>query len=224
MIFLVQAGMAQFGVKTGLAVSNFYYADIGPVPDLSYEIDLRPYLGYEAEMVQLGEQNPLLTPGLAIYMEFDLLHWLSLQPEISYVQKGTNFSQNEYEPIIYRVRINYIEIPLLVNFKYVNREKIISQFYTGGYASFRLTALKEVATYGTDVQKTWLDNAQAVTFGLHMGNTLKYKAGKGFILLDVRAFLDLSDALSVPGDQVPLYTEIQKVRNTGAYFMLGYEF
>ncbi len=52
---------AQFGVKLGTTISNFYYTDKEIDPYIGYDIDLRPYLGYDIEWVQLGEQKPLVS-------------------------------------------------------------------------------------------------------------------------------------------------------------------
>ena len=214
----------QFGLKAGISISNFYYPNQGPVPNLSYEVDLRPYFGYDIESVQLGEQKAL--PGFYIsgYYEFNLTHWFSLQPELSFVQKGTNFSQHDYEDITYKIRINYLEIPLLIGFKYINKEKIESKFYMGGHASFRLSALKIVGTHNSEVTTTRLNNANAAVFGIDFGNILKYNIKKGFLILDLRAVIDVSDAFFIPDDQIRIYHKIQDIRTTGLYISVGYEF
>jgi hypothetical protein len=215
---------AQFGIKAGLSVSNFYYTETGPVPDLSYEVDLRPYLSYDIESVQLGEQKALPGFYISAYYEFNLTRWFSLQPEISFVQKGTNFSQSNYENLTYKVRMNYLEFPLLVGFKYVNKEKIVSKFYLGGHASFRLHAVKVVETHNSDKTKTTLSNTNTAVFGLNIGNTLKFHIKKGFLILDLRAVIDLSDAFNIPEDQIRIYHQIQNIKTTGFYISVGHEF
>lgn len=59
---------AQFGIKAGTTISNFYYTgDLNP--KLEYDIDLRPFLSYDIEFAQLGNQNPLIAPYIVVYME-----------------------------------------------------------------------------------------------------------------------------------------------------------
>ena len=92
---------AQTGMKIGCSASSFAYKN-SPVPILDFDIDLRPYLGYDIEWVQLGKQKPILLPYLSLYTTLQLHHKLSIRPELSFIQKGVNFNQFDFERIIYK--------------------------------------------------------------------------------------------------------------------------
>ena len=106
--FLDHGCYSQPGFKVGLTMANFSYTDMGPEPDLNYEVDLRPYLGYDIEWVQLGKQKPVLSPYLSLYHSFELGKSFYIRPELSFIQKRVNFNKFEYEKVIYKVKISYL--------------------------------------------------------------------------------------------------------------------
>ena len=57
---------AQIGFKLGLAASSFSYKN-KLYPDLGFEVDLRPYLGYDIEWIQTGDQKPIFSPYISIF-------------------------------------------------------------------------------------------------------------------------------------------------------------
>lgn len=215
---------AQIGIKLGTTISNFYYTDKNMDPYIGFDIDLRPYLGYDIEGPQLGDQKPLVSPFVSVYYNFKLSNRFVLRPEISYTQKGVNFSQFEYERVTYKVIINYLEIPLSIAYQFIKKEKFITALYLGGFAAFNMGAVKKVANHNSPVEKTKIENAKKVDAGINLGLTFKYKIGEDFILLDLRLFEGLSDIFHMPDDQVKLYYSTQKTKITGVNITLGYEF
>lgn len=213
----------QIGFKAGMSFSSFSYVREGPVPNLSFEIDLRPHLGYEIYWLQLGEQKPLYAPYLGIYWSTTIIKRLKLLAELAFTQKGVNFSQSDYEKIKFKVQISYLEIPVLLSYDYIAKEKFIADIHAGIYGSLMLGAKKKVETQQTGMLVSDLANARNIVSGFAIGLNFKYKIVDHFLLLNLRTFIDINDALLVPEEQVHIYHTIQKVRNTGFYLTLGYE-
>lgn len=224
LLVCTQQAKAQFGLKLGTTISNFYFTDAELTPNISYDIDLRPYLGYDIEWIQLGEQKPLVSYYVGGYYNYQFSKRFSLKPELSFVQKGVSFSQSEYERIIYKIKISYLEIPLSIAFKYLKRERFSSELYLGGFGAFKLNAVKKTAFHNSDTEKVKISCIENFDAGIHFGISFKYKLFEKFILLDFRSFLGLTDVFYVPEDQIQLYHSIQKTKITGFNLTLGYEF
>ena len=224
LLFFPDSARAQFGIRLGTTISNFYYTDKTMDPDISYEIDLRPYLGYDIEWAQLGEQKPVYAPFIGIYYNYPLSKRFDLRPELAFTQKGVSFSRFDYERVIYTVKINYLEIPISFAYKFICREKFISELYLGGYGAFKINATKKVAIHHAPVEKTKIKDVKSFDAGIHLGLTFKYKIAEDFVLLDLRTFQGLCNIFSMPGDQPELYHSTQKTKIMGFNITLGYEF
>ena len=215
---------AQWGVKIGVTSSSFYYSDSKPNPYQGFDIDLRPYLGYDIEWVQLGNQKPVVYPYLSVFYNLPIANRFYLQPELSLIQKGVSFSQHEYERIIYKVRINYLEIPLSMAYQFINKEKFSSAFYLGGYAAFKINAVKKVATHNSSVETTKIDCVENLEAGYHLGINFRQTLFQQNFFFDIRFFGGLTDLFYMPNDQPVLYYETPKTKSTGLHISLGYAF
>lgn len=70
-----------------------------------------------------------------IFFEFVLENYISIQPGISYIQKGSKF---ENEVVVITQKMNYLEFPLICNFKFTSG-KIAPYLSTGFYLSTRVS-------------------------------------------------------------------------------------
>lgn len=214
----------QIGVKIGSTASSFYYTDIIPNPYQDFDIDLRPYLGYDIELAQTSDQKPLFSPYFSIFYTFNLAKRLGLRPELDFTQKGVNFSQFDYERIIYKVRISYIEIPLSLTYQFLQKEKSISEFYFGGYAAIKINAVKKVASHNSSIEKTNLNSAKIFEGGIHLGVNYKHMFFNKIFLIDLRVFMGLNNMFEMPEDWTSIYYDTQKIKITGINLSVGYEF
>jgi hypothetical protein len=214
----------QIGVKIGTTFSRFFYVGENINPNIGYDIDLRPYLGYDIEWVQLGNQKPVVSPYIGVYYNYHFAKRFSLRPELCFTQKGVNFSQYDYEWILYKVKISYLELPLSIGYQFIKKEKFISELYLGGYGAFKINAAKKVALNNSKVEKTQLNSVKDFEAGLHFGLSFKYKIFGKFILLDIRTFMGLTNIFYMPEDQQKMYYNTQKTKITGFNLTLGYEF
>jgi hypothetical protein len=215
---------AQIGVKLGTTISSFNYTDKEMSPNIGYDIDLRPYLGYDIEWAQLGSQKPVYSPFIGVYYNYQISNRFGLRPELSFTQKGVNFSQSDYERVIFKVKISYLEIPVSVTFKFVKKDKFVSELYLGGYGAFKINAVKQVATHNSEVEKTQINCVENFEAGIHFGFSFKFMMFEKFFLFDIRSFIGLTDIFYMPDDQPGLYHETQKTKNTGFNLTVGYEF
>lgn len=214
---------AQIGIKVGSTLSSFYFAGSSPLPYNGYDVDLRPYLGYDVEIVQTNPQKPLLSPYISVFRRFKLTNRLGFQPELSFSQKGVDFSYSKYENIIYKVKINYLEIPFSLSYQYLRKEKILSHFYIGGYSAYKINAIKKVASHNTAIEITKLNSVKDLDFGVHAGIDLKYRINNHYLLFDMRLFLGLNDILFIPKNWTNIYYDSQKTKITGINIAIGYE-
>lgn len=181
-VFLSTEVRAQVGFKIGVSTSTFYYPGNSPTPYDGYDVDLRPYLGYDVELVQTNPQKPLLSPHISAYSRIKLSDRSFFQPEVIFSQKGVAFSNSRYENIIYKVKINYLEIPLSLSYQYLQKEKIVSNCYVGGFSAYRIGATKRTAFHNIPTQKTTLESVKDFDFGIHAGCRFKISSQKSFFI------------------------------------------
>ncbi len=215
---------AQFGIKIGSTASSFYYTDTKPEPYQDFEIDLRPYLGYDIESIQTTDQKPLISPYIGVYYNLALTQQIGLRPELSFTQKGVNFSHTDYERIVYKVLISYLEFPLSVTYQFLQKEKSIGEFYFGGYAAYKINAVKKVASHNSSIEKTKLNSVKNFEGGLHSGVNYKHKFFNKIFFIDLRVFIGLNNIFEKPEDWTSIYYDTQKTKNTGINLSVGYEF
>lgn len=125
--------------------------------------------------------------SMGFFYSFSLLDWLSLQCELLYVQNGFQRQLAHGEGLLLqqRIRLNYLELPLLV------RIEPSRSFYAmaGIYWGFRLSARMQVQIPDQDLFSQVLDEARDVdrgwtaAFGLALDDDsgafieLRYKRG-----------------------------------------------
>ena len=215
---------APLGVKLGFTASAFNYTDREMDPYTTFDIDLRPYLGYDIEWVQLGNQKPLFAPFVSCYVDVKIADRYFCRPEISITQKGVNFSQFDYERILYKVKITYLQVPLLLGYQVVSKDHYQVDLYFGGSGALKLNASKTVGYHQSDDQKFKIENVRNFDVSFIFGFDLKWNLFGACFMFDTRAFLGLSDIFSPIEHQSQLYHHTQKTKNAGFMFSLGYEF
>ena len=113
-----------------------------------------------------------------MYYNFEITTRLSLLPEISFVQKGVDFSSSEYERVIYKVKISYLEISVSFDYSFIMKEKFNSSLYMGGYGAFKLNAVKKTALNDEDVTTAQLDQVKSFEAGIQFGLNFRYKVAE----------------------------------------------
>ena len=214
---------AQYGIKGGVTASTFYFPGNLPIPYDGYDIDLRPYLGYDAGLVQTNPQKPLLSPHIYVLRRSALSNRWGFQSELGFSQRGVDFSYSKYENIIYKVKISYLEIPLSLSYQYLQKEKLSSHFYFGGYGGYKINGIKKVAFYNKKAYKTKLNSVNNFDFGIHLGTDFRYRINEHFLLFDIRLFLGITDIFTIPEGWTKIYYDSHQTKYTGINVSMGYE-
>lgn len=212
------------GLKLGIAASSFNYTDRGMDPYLGLDIDLRPYLGYDIQWVQLGDQNPLYAPFVSLCYSLKFSDKLFLRPEIGITQKGVNFNQFDYQRTIYEVRITYLNNSLALGYQLLNNYRFALEAYGGGTGALKLDAYKKVAHHQSPIEKQSLDNVRNYDFSLFLGIDVKWKIFNKNLMLDIQSFYGLTNIFYPIKNQPQLYRHTQQTKNAGLLLSLGYEF
>jgi hypothetical protein len=220
---LTDTANAQYGIKIGATMSNLYFPGDRPKPFDGYDIDLRPYLGCDVELVQTNPQSPVVAFNIGIFRRIELSPRFGIQPEIAFSQKGVDFSASDYEDIVYKVKISYIDIPISLSYQYLKKEKALSHLYMGGYCAFKINAVKKVAFHHTHNKTTKLKSVKDMDYGIHAGVDYKYLIKKHSFLFDIRFFLGLNDIFISPESWSGIYKESHKTKITGVNISIGYE-
>jgi hypothetical protein len=225
LIFLIfsEPAEAQYGIRLGSTFSTFYYTGDTPTPYDGYDVDLRPFLGFDVETAQTNAQKVLIAPSIHIYGRIKLSDRIFFQPELGYTQKGVNFSYTGYEKSTYKVKVNYLEVPASFCYQYLRREKLLVDFHAGGFAAFRLNAYKEVAFHPAAQERTTLRSVKALDWGFLTGTGLRYKVNDHFLVLDLRMFVGLQNIFTLPDDWTNIYYESHQTKITGINLSIGYE-
>lgn len=173
------AQIPHFGVKAGLNLANIYGADVSKT-----------------------FSTTALKPGVVVgaYMTYDLVPFLSIQPEVLYSMKGTKATEN---PPLPRVPVditqiyNYIEVPVLLklNLPLGPALPFTPSIYAGPDFAFNVVSKNEgtgpgiVASVDTKYLTRSFDFNVAVGLGAgfgvgpaNLGLELRYTFGTGSLL------------------------------------------
>ncbi len=194
------------------------------MPYNGYDIDLSPFLGYDIKLVQAEPQKPLFSYYLSMYRSFYLTEKFGVRPELSFTQKGVDFSQYEYERITYKVKINYLEIPLSAIYQLRQTEKAAWEIYTGGYGALKLNAIKRVSTQTSEEIRQKVNSVKYFDGGIHLGINYKHSFYNELFFVDFRVFVGLCNIFKAPEDWTSTYFETPKTKITGIILSVGYEF
>lgn len=192
-------GGVKFGVKGGFSLAN-----IESVPDT--------FEGYS------WETKSGLVGGVSL--ELGLLRGFSLQPEVLYVQKGTQFDFAEGEVSgRFRVRVDTIEVPLLLKYNFISGGPTIPSFYAGPFVGFISKAENVIKVAGYPEEKEDIkDELTGTEYGLAVGVGLTQSLGPVKITLDARYDLGLANVIKEE-------TEVPESVKTRAWlFMVGIVF
>ena len=217
-----EMAIAQFGIKTGMSLSSFYYPGSTPEPYQGFDVDLRPYLGYDIGLVQAEPQKPLAGWYISAFHKFQLSERFGIRPEVSFNQKGVSFSQREHEDITYKVTLSYLELPVSCSYNYLKKQSQAGDIYVGAYGAFNLSSSKVVSTHGTRNEKTKLNTVNDFDWGFHIGIDYTLNLSKGAILIDLRIFLGMLDLFHTDKDATLLYFNTHKTKSVGLNFSIGY--
>jgi len=155
-----------------------------------------------------------------ISLNVNIASFLSLQPEVLYVQKGTKgtIEIEAGENANLKLEADYVEIPVLLNFSLAKAgSSFVPSILAGPYFAWNARAKIKSSYGGESYSEDFKDSIKDTDFGLAFGVGLGLKVGSGKIVLDVRYDLGLTNAAEG-------MAEGESVKNKAWLFMLGYYF
>ncbi|UCG42027.1 MAG: PorT family protein [candidate division WOR-3 bacterium] len=210
---LLLAGVAQagLGVRAGAAVSGL----------LASDEDFRPYLGYEVEMLQTVGY-PQYGPQLSVTWDAGLLGFLTLRPELGFVQRGYHLNLIRPYNSSYKVRISYLEMPVLFRVG-LPRGGVRPGVYVGPFAAYRLDAAGTLV-YRGEPDTRILETVRQFDYGLVFGIDSDIAAGIGRLVLDARLNWGLADVMYPARGHIPVLETPGRVQVLSLGLMTGYRF
>jgi hypothetical protein len=167
--------------------------------------------------------NSITGFSVAFVLDIGITENFSVQPELAFIQKG--FNQEETFDILgtmFTIKvdqvINYIDVPILAKYAFVNSETLIVYVAAGpvlGYAMSGKTTVEQ------DGEKETMDinfddeGINRFDFGGSIGAGAGFGVGPGHIVLDLRYVMGFSNLIKDPIDN-------EKVNNTGFGASVGY--
>ena len=212
--FLFSASLAaQLGIKGGLAVSALQ----------SSGEDYTPFLGYEVSWVQHGTSNPLLGLQLGAFYNLSISDDFTLQPEIYFVQRGYQFDQTPLYNINYSLHINYLELPLLVEYYLPLNWSFYPAITAGVYSSVKLSSNKTISLPDEEIIGT-VSSVNGFDYGIVFGISTEFSAWSGEIIFDLRLNWGLAHVLSQPDGFININDDPGTVKTRAVTLMTGYRF
>ena len=215
------AGFAQLSVKGGIVVSGFRLSpdDAGT----SQEIDFRPFLGYEVGWVQHGTSNPDIGIQLGVSYAVRLFGDLSGQPELHFAQRGYRFEEIKLYNTSYRLKVHYLQIPLLLKYKLPLDWAVRPGLLLGPYVSFRVSASRTIEIWGKRDTRS-VSAVNLLDYGLVCAVDGEFSAWSQMVGVELRFDLGLARALSQPQEYTVLNENPGTVRVLALSALLCYQF
>jgi len=155
-----------------------------------------------------------------ISLNVNIASFLSLQPEVLYVQKGTKGTVEIEEGVNANLKLeaDYVEIPVLLNFSLAKEgSSFVPSVFAGPYVGLNTRARIKLTSGSESYSEDFKDSVKDTDFGLAFGVGLGMKVGSGKIVLDVRYDLGLTNIAEG-------MAEGESVKSKTWLFMLGYWF
>lgn len=204
---------AQPGIKGGMAVSAL---------QASGE-DYTPFLGYEVSWLQDGTSNPVFGLQLGAFYTFKISDEFIFQPELYFVQRGYQFDQTPLYDINYSLGINYLELPLLIEYYLQLDWGFHPAIIVGPYLSTKLISNKEIKLTDEELNGE-VSSVKGFDYGIVFGIATEFAAWEGDIIFDLRVNWGFANVLSQPSDFISVNDDPGTVKTRAVTLMAGYRF
>lgn len=214
LFLIISSATAQIGFKAGVGISDIVFMKDGQTPYLGYEVDYYTH------------RNPKLSYQFGAFTSFDLGKRFEFQPELLFVFAGLDYSMKfDYGEMIFRLNINYLQVPLLFKYKTRPDKKRHFTLLAGPYGAIMLSASKimEIDEYEETEKMTNVRNGD---FGIAAGLAMEFDLTKGILVIDLRMTYSLIDMMDHLDGYVSKYNgpEKDRSRNVNMALTVGYRF
>lgn len=205
---------AQVGVKGGIGFSDIIFSVEGQAPYLGHEVD------------HLTHNFPLFTYQFGVFGNIKLNNHFDFQPEILIIRQGINYDFDFlYQEVTYRLYLCYVQMPLLVRYKFSLKKKNQPNFFLGPYFSANVSA-KKITNYDGNRETENMENVKPFDFGFVAGFGYDFNLRSGQIVSDLRVDYSLINMMNTTDGNIPYYytPDNLKARNISFTLMVGYRF
>jgi len=201
------------GLKAGLNLTEIK----GDLDD-----DLKDTLGRIAELDINMKQG-----GVGgILLNWRLMPWFSVQPEVIFSQKGHQYESKINVPVPYpyvmlisnakitqTLVFEYIEIPILAKFHFLNSTQVTPVLYLGPAIGFVVDARIKTKSGSYDSNRNVRSELEDYDYSIIVGGEIQFKNGGGYFFVDSRYTYGLKNV-----DK----TEFNDMHNSVISVMVGY--
>jgi len=176
-----------------------------------------------------SDPNKIAGTGFGGFIEFNITSHFSIQPELLYVKRGTQYILTGWSVIgPYTLKIDYVEIPILFKYNIPIIENITPSLYFGPTVAFPVKKKLETVSYNSIHDSTneyKLENVRNPVFGVAFGGEIEIS---GELTLEGRFNFGLSkingdELIERTGDPFPLHPNME-IKNRSILFMIGHSF
>lgn len=205
--------LIKFIIFLGIFVFSF--------PAFSMKIGLKSGMNVAGTRISgdssISEENwtGLSRSSFGVFLRLDISQRLTLQPEISYVMKGIKRIQlvptgyMQFTSVTHMWRFHYIELPILLRFKFAPKRNFYPVAFTGPYLAYLITSKwKHEFSLGGPITDIWneTDRLKRFDYGIVFGAGAELKQKVVTIMFEVRYALGLPNVASDTNEK---YTNIK---------------
>ena len=174
----------------------------------------------------MDHRLPYLSFQGGLFGTFELSKRFDLQPELLFVRRGLDYSSEYlYDDVFYRIKIHYLHLPVLIQYKFNVEKNGRSALYTGPYVSSKLQAQRITEIEGKKVEEE-MSSVKDTDWGLTFGYATGFGLPGGQLTAELRTSYSLSDMMDTVEGYTPEYQQPKKerARNVSITLMIGYRF
>lgn len=125
---------------------------------------------------------------------FFIKNQFGIQPEINYSVKGFDIVEEDIgQEISSKYKISYIEIPVLISYRFPLRGRLKPGLVFGPYFGFAHKVREVQTIFGNTEKRELDDNLKKTDVGLVFGGNVRYQFGKINLMLSARYSLGLTN-------------------------------
>lgn len=201
----------EVGIKGGVSISGLHSATG----------DFRHFLGYEMDWLRMGNY---LDFQLGFFKTVDISKNFQFQPELNYSVRGGDASEAFiFEDVVYKIKLSYLEAPLLLKLSIPLRGRVKPVFLLGPYGALKLNAKKYSEIWG-EKETANLGNVKSFDYGVILGAGADINLFSGKLILEFRSQWGLQNIMDIPEGYIKLYSEKDKINNFAFAVLMGYSF
>ena len=128
---------------------------------------------------------------LGAFYAININPYLAIQPELYYSKKGGKLEGSILDILGSKsIAIHYLELPVLLKFKFPTQSRVSPSVFVGPYVSLKLSDKGEIKVLGLKLEEH-LVGIKGSDFGLVFGGGIDFKVSNVLVLLDIRYDLGL---------------------------------